>query len=499
MLAAFPDARLAPTPQGRLDPASAPTEDDAVFEIVRGWVESIGPFTPADLADTIGMRKSSVDIALARMEAGGGIIRGHFTPDIEEEEACDRRILARIHRATVTRLRKAVEPVSSAVYGRFLFRWQHASGQRRGDAALLDVVEQLQGFEAAAGAWESEVLPLRIADYDPTALDVACLSGDVVWGRFNGRPVNGEGQASRAVLSRAIPISLGLREALPWLTGPSGGDAPPGAASDVLDYLALRGATFLPEIASATRRMPSEVETALWQLAAAGLVTSDGFGAVRRAGRRREEARPQHAQAPQPRQALAARQPLGAARSGRRRRETRPGDVAASTRTGRARCPTTCWRPARRSSCAATASSSRRCSRGTRWPHAGATWCGCTAGPRRAARYGAGASSRATSESSSRCPRRSTGCEACESMSPTAGLVVVSACDPLNLAGVLTPGPRVPAVLGNRVVYRDGVSVASLEAGELRFHTDLDDADRASVTEMLGARFDRSAMLKASA
>ena len=169
VLAAFPDARFEPTPQGRLDPASAPTEDDALFEIVRGWVESIGPFTPADLADTIGMRKSSVDIALARMEAGGGIIRGHFTPGIEEEEACDRRILARIHRATVTRLRKAVEPVSAAVYGRFLFRWQSVSGRRSGDGALLDVVEQLQGFESAAGAWESEILPLRVADYDPTS------------------------------------------------------------------------------------------------------------------------------------------------------------------------------------------------------------------------------------------------------------------------------------------------------------------------------------------
>jgi ATP-dependent Lhr-like helicase len=174
-----------------------------------------------------------------------------------------------------------VEPVSSAVYGRFLFRWQHASGPRRGEAALLDVIEQLQGFEAAAGAWESEILPLRIAGYDQVALDGVCLSGDVVWGRFNGRPVNGEGQANKAVLSRTIPISLGVREALLWLVGANGANVPPGAATEVLGHLAGHGATFLPEIASGTRRMPSEVETGLWQLAATGLVTSDGFGAVR--------------------------------------------------------------------------------------------------------------------------------------------------------------------------------------------------------------------------
>ena len=285
------------------------------------------------------------------MEAGGGIIRGHFTPGIKEEEACDRRILARIHRATVTRLRKAVEPVSAAVYGRFLFRWQSVSGRRSGDGALLDVVEQLQGFESAAGAWESEILPLRVADYDPTSLDVACLSGDLVWGRFNGRPVNGEGQANKAVLSRSIPISLGLREALPWLAGAHGGDAPLGAASDVLDHLARRGATFLPDIASATRRMPSEVETGLWQLAAAGLVTSDGFGAVRglvdgaRKRARSSYGRRSRGRLWRPASRWALLRPDAAA----------PDDAPSGPpRTARARCPTPSWRPAPRSSCAAT-------------------------------------------------------------------------------------------------------------------------------------------------
>ena len=485
VLAAFPDARFEPTPQSRLDPAPPPTEDDAPFEIVRGWVESIGPFTPAALADAIGMRQSAVDIALARMEAGGGIIRGYFTPGLKEEEACDRRILARIHRATVTRLRKAVEPVSAAVYGRFLFGWQQVDGPRRGDAALLDVVEQIQGFESAAGAWESEILPLRVADYDPTSLDVACLSGDLVWGRFNGRPVNGEGQAGKAMLSRAIPISLGLREALPWLAGAHGGDAPPGAASDVLDHLARRGATFLPEIASATRRLPSEVETGLWQLAAAGLVTSDGFGAVRGlVDGARKRARSSHARRsrgrlwrPASRWALL------------RPDATAPDDAPPEPAGDRPRSLPDDVMEARAAQLlrrygVVFPEVLARDALAPRWRDLVRVYRRFEArGEIRGGRFVTGyvGEQFAMPEAVDRLRN-------VRKAKPDGRLVVVSACDPLNLAGVLTPGPRVPAVLGNRVVYRDGLPVASLESGELRFHADLDDADRSRVAALLGAR-----------
>ena len=224
-----------------------------------------------------------MDIALARLEATGKILRGSFTPGFDEEEFCDRRTLARIHRETIGRLRKQVEPVSAATFIRFLFRWQHVSSasQLHGEGGLLDVVEQLQGFETPAAAWESEILPQRVAGYKTTLLDELCLSGEVVWGRFAGR--NGDdGPTVRAAFARNVPISLAVREALPWLLRNSAEtNGLVGAPAQVLAFLRQQGASFMTEIAAGTRRLQTEVENTLWQLAAAGLVTADGFAAVR--------------------------------------------------------------------------------------------------------------------------------------------------------------------------------------------------------------------------
>ena len=294
--AAFPDVRFDPAPPTLPPSNQHPTQDEAELVLVRGRVECIGPFTPAELAQALGVRQGAVDIALAHLEATGNILRGRFTPGRapgrDQDEYCDRRILARIHRDTVARLRKEIEPISAATFIRFLFRWQHVSDAWRlsGEGGLLELIEQLQGFETAAGAWESEIIPSRVAQYRPAMLDELCLAGEVVWGRFAQRPSNGDGRVSRANFSRTVPISLALREALPWLLDdPSAnGNRLVGAAGEVLELLAQRGASFLgdivsglPDIVSGTRRLPSEVENALWQLAASGMVTADGFGALR--------------------------------------------------------------------------------------------------------------------------------------------------------------------------------------------------------------------------
>ena len=507
--AAFPDARFDPMPQGRLDSEPPPSEDDAVLELVRGRVECIGPFTPADLAASLGMRKSTVDITLAHMEATGNILRGYFTPGREDEEACDRRILARIHRATISGLRKAVEPVSAAVYGRFLFQWQRASGPRRGEAALLEVVEQLQGFESAAGAWESEILPLRISGYDSNALDGLCLSGEVVWGRFNGRPFNGDGQTSKAALSRSIPISLGLRESLPWLVnGAQGNGTPPGAASEVLGYLSGHGASFLPEIASGTRRMPSEVETGLWQLAATGLVTSDGFGAVRalvsgarkRAQRSSRYRRRGRSWRPASRWALlhpngglshpgSAQNGIDVASNGGSP-PVRPEPVAGHLRAlpdgvMEARAMQLLHRYG-----VVFPEVLARDALAPRWRDLVRVYRRAEArGEIRGGRFVAGFVGEQFA-----LPEAVESLRNVRKAEPDGRLITVSACDPLNLAGVLTPGPRVPAILGNRVVYRDGVPVASLESGELRIHGDPDDADRSKIAYLLGVRAAKAAV-----
>ena len=165
--------------------------EEAVLELVRGRVECTGPFTPSDVAERLALPFATVLQAVVRLEGEGLVLRGRFRPPVggtgDEEEFCDRRILARIHRATVGRLRREIEPVSQASFMRFLFRWQHAAAgwQTSGEGGLLDVVDQLQGFETAAAAWEAELLPRRVSDYRSELLDGLCTSGDVVWGRFS--------------------------------------------------------------------------------------------------------------------------------------------------------------------------------------------------------------------------------------------------------------------------------------------------------------------------
>ena len=280
--AAFPKARFDPGLPLIAEHGGPPSEEDAVRSLVRDRLESTGPVTPVELAQALGLELSAVEIALAHLETTGNVLRGRFTPGRDEEELCDRRILARIHRDTVARLRREIEPVPAATFVRFLFRWQHAARSSRvaGEGGLLETIEQLQGHEAAAGAWESAVLPARVSDYNPTMLDNLCLGGEVVWGRFARRHSNGNGSPAKTTLSRNGQVSLGLREALPWLLDEPApdGDGLLGAPDEVLDFLSRHGASFLPDIISGTRRLPSEVENALWVLVAAGYVTSDGFG-----------------------------------------------------------------------------------------------------------------------------------------------------------------------------------------------------------------------------
>ncbi len=172
----------------RLEIASRLPEEAASATVLRGWSDSIGPITPAALAARLSLPREAIDIALAKLESEGMILRGRFASD--EDESCHRRVLARIHRMTLGRLRKEIEPVNAADFMRFLGRWQHlAPGtQLHGADGLFQVLRQLQGYEISAAAWESNVLPRRIANYDPELLDRLCLSGEVMWGRLSPHP-----------------------------------------------------------------------------------------------------------------------------------------------------------------------------------------------------------------------------------------------------------------------------------------------------------------------
>jgi len=289
--------------------------------VLRGWMDSIGPATARELAGRLAVPLDVVESALVHLENEGQILRGNFSPrgDSKEmertaqqsvvrdtKEFCHRRILARIHRMTLGRLRREIEPVTAAQFMQFLCRWQHLGrgSQLHGVDGLFQVLRQLQGYEISGAAWESSVLPSRLVEYDPEWLDRLCLSGEIQWGRLSPHPVAMEtGEVRRVRPTRVAPVAFFLREdaaallppatQMPLLSHP---------ARDILTAIEARGALFFEEILRATGRLASEIEDGLWELVAAGFVTADGFENLRalidpkrrRGEGRGRSARPRH-------------------------------------------------------------------------------------------------------------------------------------------------------------------------------------------------------------
>ena len=502
--AAFPDIRhsresgntspagaLTPSPlmkEGRDEGEAPPTQDEAELVLVRSRTESTGPFTPNQMAAALGMKRGAVDIALAHLEATGNVLRGRFTPGEGEEEFCDRRILARIHRMTISGLRREVEPISASVFTRFLARWQHAVSPARLDrGGLLEVIEQLQGFEAAAGAWEADILPLRVPGYTPGSLDDLSLGGEVVWGRFSRRTSIGDSAASKATMSRNVPISFGLREALEWLLNdPPEDKRQVGVAAEVMSFLVDRGASFLTDITSGLRRLPSDVEAGLWHLVACGLITSDGFSTVRSMvdGTRksvlrstRSRRRPRR-RAPTSRWSLLQGPPRPPSTDGLDG-DGFDGAAGAGASVVRARAMQLLHRYG-----VVFPEILAREPLAPRWRDLVRVYRQAEArGEIRGGRFVAGFVGEQFA-----LPEAVDALRPFRKSQPDGRLVLVSACDPLNLAGILTPGPRVPALVGNLAVFRDGVPVASLQGGEVEWRGQVDETTRDDVAALLRRR-----------
>jgi ATP-dependent Lhr-like helicase len=469
-------------PTATLDPALDPLpseklpadDDDAALTIVRGWAPRVGPFTAAALAARIGLAPARVDSALARLEAEGLVLRGRFLPDTpwsaDAPHWCERSALARIHRLTIGRLRKEIEPASAADLLRFLARWQHvAPGTRlHGARGLAEIVGQLQGFHAAAGAWERELLAARVAGYERGLLDELCLAGEVAWGRLAVVATPDEAPRRRNAPTRNAPVTLALRPDLPWLLAASGGSPPPlgPSALALVEVLARRGASFLSDLAAATGRLPGEVEQALWELVSAGYVTCDGFSGLRAlvepAPRGRPVRRPGFA---------GGRWSLLRERARREMRAQVEPDEAPPERAGGSG-----GNEARRAEGPLAQIASQYLRRygvvfrdllarelaPPPWRELLRVYRSLEArGAIRGGRFVAGFTGEqfALPEAveALRAVRRA----------PREGKerVELSAADPLNLVGVLTPGARVPATLGNRVALVDGVPVAPNETG----------------------------------
>src|SRR5579862_599142 len=374
-------------------------------------------------------------------------LRGRFTPGTQDEEWCERRLLARIHRLTLGRLRREIEPVSAADLLRFFFRWQHVQPgtQLHGRAGLLDVIGQLQGLELPARGWETHVLPARIARYDPADLDGLCLAGAVVWGRLRAGtpPAEGESAGPRrsGAPNRAAPLAFVLREDVPWLIAP----APPNASDDlpsgaraVLGHLERHGASFLPDLARATGLLPAQAEEALWTLVARGLVTGDGVAGLRGLLARAEGRRARRLRAVRSRLVPAGRWALlrtaGAepAEDGlrfARQLLRRWGVVLRELLARETRMPP--WRTV----LAALRTLEAR-------------------GEVRGGRFVAGLVGEQFA-----LPEAVDALRAVRRRHDESETVVVSAADPLNLVGILVPGARIAPATRDVIAYRDGVPV----------------------------------------
>jgi ATP-dependent Lhr-like helicase len=456
----FPSATFEPAPREIDGPV--PSRDDALLSMVIGWMSHLGPTSATQLGNTLGLDAGEIEKALLRMEASGSILRGKFTdPKVAEIEWCDRRLLARIHRLTVATLRKQIEPVTAAQFMRWLLRWQHiAPGtQVVGERGTLEVLRQLQGFEIPANAWERHVLGRRIADYDPKWLDQLCLTGAVGWGRLSPHPATLEDSADgkrRVIPTSVAPITFFIREEADWMTPkhpgaeqPEGRGLSPGARQ-VLDFLRQRGASFFADVVRGTGKLKAEIETALWELVAGGLITADGFDNLRslidpkrRAGQGSGRmARPRHSSG---RWAL-----------------LHTDDGVEKNRS----VESACWMLLKRYGVVFRDVIAREANL--------PTWRELLMAFRRLEDRGEIRGGRFIDGFLGEQFALPVAVESVRAMRklPTSGEpITISAADPLNLVGILVPGERVPAISGKTVTFRDGV--AEMPVAQSAIHNDV--------------------------
>lgn len=428
--------------------------DEALRELVRSRLEGLGPISVSQLAAPLSLPSNAVDTALAALEAEGFAIRGRFEPDTIDEQWCERGLLARIHRYTLKQLRREIEPVSPADFMRFLFHWQGLDDPGEGESALLQRVAQLEGLNLPAASWEADILPTRIQPYWGDALDALCRSGQLSWLRLQPPAVGKPGRRRKPAV-RTTPLSLITRAGLPawqhfarWpqdrLAGLSDG------ARRVHALLASAGASFFEDLLSDAGLLRSQLEEALGELVAAGLATADGFQGLRamitpRQAQRRRARRVQGA-AP-----LAAagrwsllRAPRGAAESVHTHAEQiarvllrRYGVVFRKLLEREQGLPD--WR--------ALLYAFRRLE--ARGELRGGRFVEGFAGEQYALPEAVAALREIR--------RRPGGGE----------LIALATTDPLNLTGIVTPGERVAPQSGHRVLYRDGVPVATSAGNDM--------------------------------
>jgi len=465
--ALYPDASIDPpltVPDSHRGNDGEPwTRDTALVEVVRARLSGSGPQPIATIAASLALPASSVAIALGQLESEGYVMRGRFTPGVEEEEWCERHLLARIHRYTIRRLRREIEPVELQDFMRFLFDWQHLTPdtQWQGQDALPQLLSLLEGYEAPAGSWEPDLLALRLPDYSILWLDDLCRAGKIVWTRIDA-PRSAAGGPVRSTPIVLLP----RRQSALWhgIPQPDGPPAISPRAALVLDALRRHGAMFFDELQFEVRMLPVELENALGELVTTGLLNADSFAGMRamllpsskRASndrKRRRGAGPTMEEAG--RWALVRRAefdtPVDPAAPPRRRRLA-PETLEHVAMTLLRRYGVMFWRLLE-----------REASWLPSWRELLPVYHRLEArGDIRGGRFVAGFSGEQFA-----LPEAIPALREVRRRPHDGALVTLSGIDPLNLAGTLLPGDKVPALGANRILFRDGLPVASIVGGKI--------------------------------
>jgi ATP-dependent Lhr-like helicase len=473
LLALFPDAAMTPP----LTPVHAPPGDRevALREILRGRLELLGPVTAAALSEPLGLGAGEALVALLQLEAEGSAVRGAFT-EPGAAEWCDRRLLARIHRATRDKLRADIQPVPPAQFMRFLFRWHQLASadsdeRREGEGGLADVLRQLEGHAAPASAWEEDLLAARVRDYAPQMLDKLCAVGRIAW----WRPTDVAADSHKSGPIRGTPIVLCERDALPYWqeAGGTTSEEPPLSSKGraVRDALHTHGASFFRDLQRDVGLLGEETERALGELVAHGLVTCDTFAGLRALvmpADRRNKLRRRHP----------GHDPIDDAGRWSLTRRSRaaadtPGALAAPHVEHIARALLRRYGVVFR----------RLLEREEGLP----PWRELHYVYRRLEARGEVRGGRFVSGFSGEQFALPEAATALRSTARHEGRerVSISAVDPLNLAGVITPGERIPRLPGNRLLFEGGVPIAVHSGGELRYLATLDEAAQWEVRKLL--------------
>jgi ATP-dependent Lhr-like helicase len=431
-------------------------DDEAVVSLLRGHLEVTGITTVDALAETTRLTTGRITSGLAVLEQEGFAFQGRYTPGAPATEWVARRLLARMHAGSRRRRRDTVQPATAQDFMRFLLRWQHLAPdtQLAGEGGLAAVVEQLEGYEAAAAAWEPEVLGRRLRDYRPGWLDRLCHDGEVSWLRLMPR-ARDDNDAPAGPPSKATPITVVLRSDLGWLLAAARDGVEPtppsvGATAEVLEVLRRRGACFAVELADATHRLPDDVERALWDGVARGLLTSDGFAAIRArvTGERHSSLPPRHSR---------LRRAAAIAASGAGRWSLVPTTIAEAgadldrdeLAEAAAELLLQRWGVVFRD--LAVHDSLRFPWRDIQWALRRLEDRGLVRGGRFVAGF---------SGEQYALPSAVDQLDRMRKTAPADERVTINATDPLNLVGVLLPGDKVPAIRTNQVTYIDGIPAA---------------------------------------